>query len=93
MTRATAAGGDAWVTGYEALRAQVHGVGRSSGTPAELLVLLVLLGQGVAAWMARRSPSPEPLPTVASPLVDPRHVALVSALASMALALGKEARA
>jgi len=90
LTRATAAGGDAWVTGYEALRAQVHGVGRSSGTPAELLVLL---GQGVAAWMARRSPSPEPLPTVASPLVDPRHVALVSALASMALALGKEARA
>ena len=90
MIPATAADGDAGVTGYETLRAQVLGLGRTSGTPAGLLVLL---GQGMAAWMARRSPSPEPLPAVASPLVDPRHEALVRALASMALAVFKEARA
>ena len=86
-----ATGGDACVTGYEALRAQVLGLGRTNGTPAGLLVLL---GQGVAAWMARRAPSPEPpLPTAASPRVDQRHAALVRVLASMALAIGRDARA
>ena len=91
MTPATAAGGEACVTGYEALRAEVLGLGRTSGTPAGLLVLL---GQGVAAWIARLSPAPEPpLPTTASPLVDQRRAALVRVLASMALAVGKEARA
>lgn len=87
MTKSTAAPGDeAGVTGYEALRAQVFGLGRASGTSASLLVLL---GQGMAAWMARRST------TVASPRVDPRHAALVSALASMAIGVTvfKEARA
>ena len=92
MTKAAA--GEGCVTGYEALRAQMLGLGRTSGAPAGLLVLL---GQGMAAWMTRRSPSPEPLPAVASPLADPRHQALVSALASMALAVAvpvvKEARA
>ena len=88
MTPPTAAGGNPYVTGYEALRA--HGLGRTSGTPAGLLVLL---GQGVAAWMARRPPSPEPPPpTAALPLVDQRDSALVRVLASMALAAGKEAR-
>lgn len=96
MTQSTTAPGDeAGVTGYEALRAQVFGLGRTSGTSASLLVLL---GQGMAAWMARRSPSPEPMSTVASPpCVDPRHAALVSALASMAIGVTvtvfKEARA
>jgi len=97
VTKETVADGEACVTGYEALRAQqVLGLGRTGGAPAGLLVLL---GQGMAAWMTRRSPSPEPLPTVASPPVDPRHAALVSALASMALAIAvtvavsKEARA
>jgi len=88
VTATTAAGGDACVTDYEALRAQA--LGRSSGTPSGLLVLL---GQGVAAWIARRSPSPEPpLPTARSPLVDQRDSALVRVLASMVLAVGKEAR-
>jgi len=93
VTQSTTAPGDeAGVTGYEALRAQVFGLGRTSGTSASLLVLL---GQGMAAWMARRSPSPEPVSTVASPRVEPRHAALVSALASMAIGVTvfKEAHA
>jgi hypothetical protein len=78
------------MTGYEALRAQALGRGRTSGTPAGLLVLL---GQGVAAWMARRSPSAEPpLSTARPPLVDQRDSAFVRVLASMVLAVGKEAR-
>jgi hypothetical protein len=88
VTPTPAAGGDACVTGYETLRAQVLGLGRTSGAPAGLLILL---GQGVAAWMARRSPCAEPLLTALSPLVDQRHAALVRVLASMALAAGKEA--
>lgn len=88
MTPTPAAGGDACVTGYEALRAQVLGIGRTRGAPAGLFILL---GQGVAAWIARRSPSPEPPLTAMSPLVDQRHAALVRVLASMALAVGKEA--
>lgn len=89
MTPTPAAGGDAWVTGYETLRAQVLGLERTSGAPAGLLILL---GQGVAAWMARRSPPPEPpRPTALSQLVDQRQAALVRVLASMALAAGKEA--
>jgi hypothetical protein len=76
------------VSGYEALRAQVLGLGRSNGTQAGLLVLL---GQGVAAWMARRSPSPEPPRTTTSLLVDQSQVTLVRVLASMALAAAKEA--
>jgi hypothetical protein len=78
------------VTGYEALRAQVLGLGRGSGTQAGLLVLL---GQGVAAWMERRPPPPEPPGSTASILVDQRHAAFVRVLASMAIAAGKEARA
>lgn len=89
MIPAPAAGGDASVTDYEALRAQVLGLGRSSGAAAGLFVLL---GQGVAAWMARGSPSPEPpLPAALSPLGDHRYVALVRVLASMAVAAGKGA--
>ena len=83
-----AAGGEACVTGYEALRPQLLGLGLPSGTSAGLLVLL---GQGLAAWIARLSPAPEPPPP--PPPVDPRHAALVRVLASMALAVGKQARA
>lgn len=82
--------GDAGVTGYEDLRGHVLGLGHSSGTPAGLLVLL---GQGVAAWMAHCSLSPAPLSAIAaSPTVDRRHAALVRVLASMALAVAKEVR-
>ena len=89
MTPTTGAGGEAGVTGYEALRALA--LGSRSDTPAGLLVLL---GKGVAAWMARCLPSPEPPPpTPPSLLVDRRHADLVRVLASMALATGKEARA
>lgn len=85
MTETTAMGGE---TDYEALRAQVLGLARTNGTCAGLLVLL---SQGVAAWMARRSPGPEPPLPAASPLVNHRHVALVRILASMAIATPKEA--
>ena len=79
------------MSGYEALRAQVLGLGRSSGTSAGLFVLL---GQGIAAWIARCLPSPEPPPpTPPSLLVDRPQAALVRVLASMALAVGKQARA
>ena len=87
MTETTTVGGEA---GYEALRAQMLGLARTSGTCAGLLVLL---SQGVAAWMAHRSPGPEPPPLLAaSPFVDHRHTALVRILASMALAAGTEPR-
>lgn len=76
-------------TDYEALRAQVLGLARTDGTCAGLLVLL---SQGVAAWMARRSPGAEPPPPSASPLVNHRHAALVLVLASMAIAAGTETR-
>lgn len=76
-------------TDYEALRAQVLGLARTSGTCAGLLVLL---SQGVAAWMARCSPGPQPPPPAASPLVNHRHAALVLVLASMAIAAGTETR-
>ena len=89
MTPATVGGGDACVTGYEALRARA--LGSRSDTPAGLFVLL---GQGIAAWMARCLPSPEPPPpTPPSLLVDRPQAALVRVLASMVLAVGKEARA
>ena len=78
------------MTGYEALRAHVLGLAHSNGTSAGLLLLL---GQGVAVWIAHRSPAAEsPLPTASSPVVDQRHAALVRVLANMALAVGKEAR-
>lgn len=85
----TTADGDACVTSYETLRAQVLGLGHTSPTAAGLLILL---RQGVAAWMARRSSPPEPPPSAVSPLVDPHHTAVVRVLANMALAAGKEMR-
>ena len=74
------------MAGYEALRTQALALRRTSGTSTGLLVLL---GQGVAAWIARRSPAPEP---PQQPLVDQRHAALVRVLASMTLAVGKQTR-
>lgn len=75
------------MSGYEALRAKVLGTGCTDGTPAGLLVLL---GQGVAAWIERCSSLPEPPPSAPTRLVDQRPTALVRVLASMALAAGKE---
>ena len=78
---------------YEELRSHVLS-GSPSGRHFELALLL---RQGVAAWMAGRSPSatqgqpaaaPEPLP--AAPLVlDRLHADVVRVLANMALA-GKQ---
>ena len=72
------------VTAYEALRGHVlAGTGSHAG-------LLVLLRQGVAAWMARRLACSDPAPAVArtSTLIkgEPMPAAMVRVLASMALA-------
>ncbi|MGH8578015.1 MAG: hypothetical protein ACREXJ_14125, partial [Gammaproteobacteria bacterium] len=71
---------------YEALRAHVL-TGSTAGSHAGLVVLL---RQGVAAWMARCSACSSPAPAAAhtaTPLVgDEIHAAIVRVLASMALA-------
>jgi len=77
---------DAPATAYEALRAHVL-TGSTAGSHAGLVVLL---RQGVAAWMARCSACSSPAPAAAhtaTPLVgDEIHAAIVRVLASMALA-------
>lgn len=77
---------DAPATAYEALRTHVL-TGSTAGNHAGLVVLL---RQGVAAWMARRSACSSPSSTAArtaTPLVgDEIHAAIVRVLASMALA-------
>lgn len=77
---------DASATAYEALRTHVL-TGSTAGSHAGLVVLL---RQGVAAWMARRSACSSPAPAAArtaTPLVgDEIHAAIVRVLASMALA-------
>ena len=72
------------VTAYEALRGHVlAGTGSHAG-------LLVLLRQGVAAWMASRWACSDPAPAVArtSTLIkgEAMPAAMVRVLASMALA-------
>jgi hypothetical protein len=77
---------EASVTAYEALRSHVL-AGSSAGNHAGLIVLL---RQGVAAWMARRLACAGPAPAVARTTTllvgEEIHAALVRVLASMALA-------
>jgi hypothetical protein len=88
----TTGGGDGCVTAYEALRAQVL----TSSTAGSPTGLLVLLRQGVAAWIARRSACSSPAPAAArtaTPLVgDEIHAAIVRVLASMVLDGQQEVR-
>ena len=79
------------VTAYEALRSHVlAGAGSAAG-------LVVLLRQGVAAWMARRLACSGPAPIAANTtrLItgEQTHAALVRVLASMALAAHPQLRA
>lgn len=96
MTRVTSGAAtnddaEAAVTAYEALRNHVL-VGSSTGSHAGLVVLL---RQGVAAWMARRLACACPAPTVARTTTrikgEDIHAAIVRVLASMALAAQPEA--
>ena len=93
----TAGSTDTLVNAYEELRSHVLS-GSPSGRHSELALLL---RQGVAAWMAGRSPcaapdqpaaAPQPLP--AAPLVSNQlHADVVRVLANMALAGRQEMRA
>lgn len=82
-------GGD--LSDYEALRTHVL-TGATGGSHAGLIVLL---RQGVAAWMARRSACPSSMPPparAATPFVgDELRTAIVRVLANVALAGQKEA--
>lgn len=77
------------VRAYEALRRHVLGGASTAGDAA----LVVLLRQGVAAWMARRLACAGP-PAVArtSTVIDGQeiHAGIVRVLASMALAAQQE---
>jgi hypothetical protein len=83
---------EASVTAYEALRGHVL-AGSSVGTHAGLVVLL---RQGVAAWMARRlacaCPAPAAARTTTLLVGEEIHAAIVRVLASMALAAQREVR-
>lgn len=84
-----AGGGDSLQVGYEALRSVA--VGGSSAGPR--LGLIVLLREGVAAWVARRSTDADLVKAVVPwnhqagtpPVSDDIHVGVVRVLASMAL--------
>jgi hypothetical protein len=83
---------EACVTAYEALRSHVL-AGSCTGSHAGLVVLL---RQGVAAWMARRLACACPAPAVARTTTrikgEEIHAAIVRVLASMALAAQREER-
>ena len=92
VTRGAAMSEDAQasVTAYEALRGHVlAGTGSHAG-------LLVLLRQGVAAWMARRLACSGPAPAVARTRThikgEEMPAAIVRVLASIALAAQPETR-
>jgi hypothetical protein len=80
----------ACVRAYEALRSHVL-AGANTASPAGLIVLL---RQGVAAWMARRSACTYPAPAAArTPTLlvgEEIHAAIVRVWASMALAAQQE---
>jgi hypothetical protein len=81
---------EASVRAYEALRSHVL-AGSSAASHAGLLVLL---RQGVAAWMARRlacaCPAPAAARTTTLLVGEEIHAALVRVLASMALGAQQE---
>lgn len=105
LTDATAVGGDSPAAEYERLRAHVRAGSAFGGH----LGLVLLLREGVAAWMARGSPasvqvaqleqvestaSPErPVGVVAPGVTDEIHAGLVRVLANIALAGRGELRA
>jgi hypothetical protein len=81
---------EACVTAYEALRSHVlAGAGSHAG-------LVVLLRQGVAAWMTRHlacaCPAPAAARTTTLLVGEEIHAAIVRVLASMALAAQREVR-
>ena len=83
---------EACVRAYEALRSHVL-AGSSAASHAGLVVLL---RQGVAAWMARRlacaGPAPAAARTATLLVGEEIHAAIVRVLASMALAAQREVR-
>lgn len=82
-TKMTGSGGD--TLAYEALRTHIL-TGVSPGSNGGLIVLL---RQGLAAWMARRPVSALPIPSTTSTAVpflgSELHTAIVRVLASVAL--------
>lgn len=89
VTRGAATSDNAAVA-YEALRSHVL-AGAGTGSHAGLVVLL---RQGVAAWMARRVACACPAPATAGATTrikgEEIHAAIVRVLASMALAVQPE---
>lgn len=83
---------DKAVTEYEALRSRVM----TSSTAGGHSGLVVLLRQGMAAWMARRTQSPTALRVVPQPptpcVGDELRAGLVRMLASLAMASRQEAQ-
>lgn len=82
------------VTAYEALRSHALAGSSGGGQPG----LIVLLRQGLAAWLTRRLASPRPVPAAAGAAVlpfatDEIHAALVRLLAGMALASRRKVHA
>ena len=95
---ATTTGGDSSVAEYEELRSHV----RAGSAFDSHLGLVLLLREGVTAWMARGSASSAQVePTTASPerpavapvVTDEIHAGLVRVLANIALAGREELRA
>lgn len=91
MSSQAAIGDDAQgaVRAYEALRCYVLGGASSAGDAA----LVVLLRQGVAAWMARRSAcaGPAAAPRTSTAIAGQEiHAGIVRVLASMVLAAQQE---
>jgi hypothetical protein len=88
---APAASGEVGVRDYETLRAQA--LARAAAPGDSALGLLLLLGQGIPAWMSRRSLStdrPMPAPTGPAQQLDQHHGELVRVLADMILATAQQ---
>jgi hypothetical protein len=90
-------GGDPFAAAYEHLRSRVL----SGSALNRRLGLVVLLREGIAAWMARGIAGPAPVEVEDNPhprdeahlLSDEIHAGVVHVLASIALARKEEARA
>ena len=88
---AATASSDGDVSDYETLRAQA--LAPAADTDSAAPGLLLLLGQGVPAWMARRSLGPGrpmPAPRTEARHLDQRHDDLVRILADMILATTRQ---